>query len=318
MGYYSTIFLSPKTNISELRQFLGILKYIELDENYYFFNDNNSAEYFTGVSLTISDNKPENIEIHLNTTVWTSYADTEYTNLTLSEISKRFRGYFITENGKNKYYKYCNTIRKGAEASSYNVFMTFRNNMVKPNVFLQHLESYNNEKPIPYSVPILAEMHPVSIGMNIAVPFLISVFEEYFRTMFTVLLKYSEQKKDVLKSIKIKSEDLFDVSEGNKNIEMVAARTISFQNISSINSAFSKLLKEINIINILKSTKPNEKYYDRIIQLIDFRHLIIHSNQTNPNYKLENFRKDINLVTEICELFYDKLIETNRWNEREY
>jgi hypothetical protein len=317
MGYDSSITLPKKTKVKEVKKFLRLLKYKEIEKDFFFYNDNDSEEHFTGVGLTIDKDKTQNINLYLRTSIWTTIADTEYTNFTLSEISQRFGGYYHSENGKNKPYKFNGVERRNAEAGCFTVFMTFRNNMVKPEVFRQHLEMELEKRPFT-SIAIVNEHHPVSIGMNITIPFLISVFEEYFRSTFIVLLKWSDNKKEVLKSLKINTEDLADVSDGISSIEKIASRNISFQNLSSINSAFSKISKEIKFIHLLKSQAPKKKYFEKINKLIEFRHQIIHNNSTNPFYDIKEFKNDLNLVTEICELFYDRLIEINNWNNEKY
>jgi hypothetical protein len=72
------------------------------------------------------------------------------------------------------------------------------------------------------------------------------------------------------------------------------------------------------LIHLLKSTNPKNDYFNRIDNLIQFRHRIIHSNQTDPFYKVSDFKKDIKLVSDICEMFYKKLIELYKWNTEEY
>lgn len=317
MGFDSSVILPKKTKLNEVKRFLHLLKYQELKKDYFFFNDNDSEEYFTGITLTIEKNKTENLELYLRTNVWRTIADTEYNNLTLSEVSQRFGGYFRTENGKNKPYKFGGIERRNAEVGCFSVFMTFRNNMVKPNVFSQHLEMELEKRPLS-ELQIINEHHPASIGMNISIPFLISVFEEYFRSIFIVLLKWSENKKEILKNLKINTEDLADVSNGISSIEKIASRNISFQNISGINSAFDKISKEIKFIHLLKSKEPKKNHFERINKLIEFRHQIIHKNSTNPFYTIEEFKDDLNLVSDICELFYDRLIELNNWNPEKY
>jgi hypothetical protein len=312
MGYDSSIILPEKTSLKEVKQFLKILKYQEIDKNFYFYNNNDSEEHFTGIELDIYQTRP-NIKLHIRTTIWTTIADTEYTNLTLKEVSKRFGGYFRTELGKNKSYKFEGVVRRGAEAGCYTVSKRFHNNMVQPNVFFQHLESIEKDKPLT-DMWIINKFHPTSIGMNITVPFLISVFEEYFRSTYIVLLKWSDKKKDILKSSKINSEDLADVADGTNSVEKVAARYISFLNLNSINSAFDKISKDIKFIHLLKSTNPEKDYFNRVDRLIQFRHRIIHSNLTDPFYKVSDFKHDIELVSKVCELFYDKLIEIYDWN----
>lgn len=317
MGYDSSITLPKKTKLKEVKKFLHLLKYQELEKDYFFYNNNDSEEHFTGVTLTIEKDKTENLQLHLRTTIWTTIADTEYTNFTLSEVSKRFGGYYRTENGKNKPYKFEGTERRNAEAGCFTVFITFKNNMVKPNVFCQHLEMQLEERPLT-NLWIINEHHPASIGMNISIPFLVSVFEEYFRSTFIVLLKWSENKRDIFKGLRINTEDLADVSSGISSIEKIATRNISFQNISNINSAFDKISKNIKFIHLLKSKEPQKKYFERINKLIEFRHQIIHSNSTNPFYDIQDFKNDINLVFDICELFYDRIIEINNWNKEKY
>lgn len=317
MGYDSSIVLPKETKIEEVKSFLFLLKYQKLEKNYFFYNNNDSEEHFTGVTLTIEEEKTENINLCLRTTVWTTIADTEYTNLTLSEVSQRFGGYYITENGKNKPYKFKGVERRKAEAGCYTVYMTFKNNMAESQIFWQHLKEHLKNIPLT-ELWLINKFNPVLIGMNISVPFLISVFEEYFRSIFIVLLKWSDKKREIFKSLRVNTEDLAEVSNGTSSIEQIAARYISFQNISSINSTFNKISKDIKFIHLLKSKDPEKKHFERINKLINFRHQIIHGSLTNPFYTMEEFENDIFLVSEICELFYDRLIEINNWNKEKH
>jgi len=69
---------------------------------------------------------------------------------------------------------------------------------------------------------------------------------------------------------------------------------------------------------LLKSTNPEKDYFNRVDRLIQFRHRIIHCNITDPFYKVSDFKKDIELVSEVCEIFYDRLIEIYDWNPEKY
>ncbi|WP_299261839.1 hypothetical protein [uncultured Aquimarina sp.] len=318
MGYDSSIYLNKETDIIEVKQFLKILNYEEFEENYYFYNNNDSEEHFTGVTLNIIEENSEYLELHMRTTVWKTIYDNDYVNLTLKQISERFQGYFETEFGKNTIYEFDGIERKGAEVGCFTVFRNFNNNMTKPSVFLQFLEHEEMKNPVPIEIPILNEMNPVSIGINFTIPYLISVLEEYLRSTYIVLLKYSENKKDIFKSSRIISEDLFEVSEGFLSAEKIVARTISFQNINGINSAFKKISNDINLTNLLNSNKPENNYLERLENLIKFRHLIIHSNQTISYYSTNDLKNDISLIFDICDIFYENLIKIYNWNPEKY
>jgi hypothetical protein len=172
MGYDSSIVLPKKTSLKEIKRFLKILSYDEIEKDCFFYNNNYSEEHRTGVTLYFEEDRKTNVGLHIRTTVWTTIADTEYVNLTLLEVSKRFGGYYRTENGKNKPYKFQGVERRGHEAGCYTVFWTFRNNMVKPNIFLEHLKSHEKEHPLS-DENFINQFHPTSIGVNIIIPFLI-------------------------------------------------------------------------------------------------------------------------------------------------
>ena len=316
MGYDSLIILPEKIKLKEVKQFLAILNYQEIDKNLFFYNNNNSEEHLTGIPVDIFQTRP-NIELHIRTTVWRTIADTEYVNLTLKEVSKRFGGYFRTEFGKNKIYKFEGIVRRGAEAGCYTVFKHFCNNIAQSYIFFDHLKSIEKNYPLK-DVWFIDKYNPISIGINISIPFLISIFEEYFRSTYIVLLKWSGKKKDILKRLKINTEDLADVANGIHSVEKLVCRYMSFQNLNSINEAFDKISKDINFIHLLKSTNPEKDYFNRVDRLIKFRHRIIHSNETDSFYNVSDFEKDLKLVSDVCEIFYDRLIEVYEWNKDKY
>jgi hypothetical protein len=144
------------------------------------------------------------------------------------------------------------------------------------------------------------------------------VFEEYFRATFVVMLKWSDRKKDIFKSLRFNSEDLAEISEGLNSVEKIATRYVSFQSVNGINSAFDKISKDIKFTNLLKSTNPEKDYFGRLQQLIEFRHQIIHSSLIDPTYCVKDFKDDMDLVFDICTIFYEKLIELNNWSETKY
>lgn len=71
---------------------------------------------------------------------------------------------------------------------------------------------------------------PNMFNANVYSTYLCSLIEEYFRTTYIALLKYSDRKEKIL-NVKFSPYDMVDISNGEKTVEEVFASTLSFQNI---------------------------------------------------------------------------------------
>ena len=313
MGCDSKNFLPKNVTKKDIQEFLQLLGYEKTSSNYFFQYDKFSREQITGIGAEISNTKP--YVIHLRTTIWRSVRDHEIHNWTIKQLKKRFGGYFESDEGKNRYLWYSGVERRKSEAGCDLAFYDFKNNIVTMRAFLRILKNSSKEYPID---DISRYYNPLISSTNIGLPFLISVMEEFLNGCYISLLKYSDLKKTILKKSNIQNELLIEVAEKESSVEEVVCRFKSFQNIDSINKNFRELNSKLNFTDSLKRFHSRRKYHEKLSNIIEKRHLLIHRFQIDHDYTVTDLEKDINTIEKIVQIFYDRIIEIYGWNKRDW
>lgn len=80
-------------------------------------------------------------------------------------------------------------------------------------------------------------MNPRLLSNNLLVPFIIAVWEEYYRATFTALLRYADKREVVLKKARLSLAQLEQIA-AEKQIERAIAECFSFQRPSVIGENF--------------------------------------------------------------------------------
>ena len=138
------------------------------------------------------------------------------------------------------------------------------------------------------------QLNPRLLSNNLLVPYVIAVWEEFFRATFTACLRYSEHRKAALKRVKLSSNDLEKLAIGEIQVERLIAESLSFQRPSSIDEAFKLIDPRFDLVGALKKPYRNRKtnLYDSLEKLVGERNLLVHTGDIN----LTLFDKDLRLV----------------------
>ena len=313
MGCDSINFLPKSVNKKEVQEFLLILGYKKVSHDYFYYFDRINREQITGVGASISETRP--YEIHLRTNIWRTIKDHEIHNWTIRQIKKRFGGDFQSDEGKNRYLNFSGVERRKAEAGCDLAYFDFSNNITTIKGFLNIIKYSENTHSI-HEIPKL--INPIISSTNIGLPFLISVMEEYLRNCYISLLRYSPEKRNILKKSNIQTEELYEVAENHSSIEEIIARFKSFQNIDLINRNFIEIRKELVFIDSLKRYHPRRKYHEVLKNIIEKRHKMIHRFQMDYNYGISEFEKDIRTIEKVIQIFHDRIIDLYNWNPRDW
>ena len=150
-----------------------------------------------------------------------------------------------------------------------------------------------------------------------AVPFLVSVIEDYFKWTYVALLQYSPKKTSVLKNARFSDDDWEAMSNKLLSAEETAARWMSFQDLQKISKHFKQLDRDLDIMGILKKPyrRRKESLYDGLQRIIEHRHLLIHRGTIFPPYLLEDIQKDLDIVEAAVKRVYDALLTRYRWDK---
>ena len=315
MGIYSVNFFPTNTKKNQVAEFLEILGYKKVSGNHLFYYEENNLEQVTAVVADIINSKREGLQVQISTTIWRSIFDHEIHNLTIKRLKQRFGGHFSTSDGMNRYLVFDGIIRRKDEAACHLAYFHFSNNLSNIKYYLQTLRS---AFPFTKPLPIDDYNNPVSTHTTIGTPFLVTILEEYLRSAYIGLLTYSDKKKVIFKSARISNELLFDVTLKEITLEKVIAQSKSFQNIAQINLNFKEINDKVNFIDILNRNNPQSNYLERLNSLIELRHKIIHEAVRVPNYSIENFQENINLIGEVVSLFYSQLQKSYGWQDHDF
>jgi hypothetical protein len=141
MGCDATNYLPKNCSKKDVEEFLCLLGYEKLKSkssldndvtSFYFFKEDD-YKYVAGVLCEIYLAKDGTPRVKTHTSIWRSRYDSDFRNWTIKQLKKRFGGYFISDEGKNRYLKYDGPYIERAEGGSYRAYSYFFQNIKKLN-----------------------------------------------------------------------------------------------------------------------------------------------------------------------------------------
>lgn len=312
MGNDATNYLPKEANKQKIESFLVLLGYAKRGSWYTFFKDED-YRYLYGVVANISQNDNETC-VWTRTPIYCSDDDLRYQNYTIKKIRERFGGYFVSDNGKNRYF--IEEVRKTTPSERGCYAAHFRlDDEIRKLIFL--ITNYNEDENIAKALKEFGHASPLSLLSNISTTYISSIIESYFRQMYVAILKYVDEnkKESIIKSCKLNSHDLLDVSNGKSCIEQAVALSKSFQNINKINTYFSELDSEIKIKGALSKPYRNRKesLYQTLDRVLEHRHALVHRMMVDIDYGKDDILKDIKSIEIALDKAYYHICDVYNW-----
>lgn len=320
MSYDIQNILNPKSILEDVKIFLELLEYSYLgsyknDNNrilkYYWFNKDNYKSW-TGIELTIISN---NIEINIGTRthISASFYDIEHQNKTAKLLKKFFGGNFTSSSGKNRYLLQHESEPKPDESGCYLAYNNFGKNLIRAQQYLGN-RSFDGASNKISAFPFLDIFNPRLLSNNLILPFLVSIFEDYWKSSYIALLKSSENKEAILKNWnKIYPEKIVQISNGLLSIEEAFAETLSFAKISMVCKHFNALDKKLDFASILRKPykKRKKTLFDSLEDMTELRNRLIHDAGENiivMDDQITTFVEDLHSTIDKCyiDLFHKK------------
>jgi len=322
MGLDSTYYPPKKIKRDDLEKFLALLQY-EKQPLSKFDRDHNTRwlHYFSktpyeslqGVSFAIRVTKGE-LTAHGRNNIWCSNADRQYHDLTLRELKKHFGGYFISDYGKNRYFKKDGPDRDKDESGCFIEAGRAINQIGRLSILTNSIP--DPRTPVQKDDLIwMNEVNPHVILGNLAVSYILSVIENYFRNTYVALLTYSEKKSEILKASQIRTTDLLDVSKGDMRIEEAFAHSLNFQNVKSICETFDRLDQQLGIRQAIakKHGRRKESFQQFIERIANHRHKTMHRNIQDLYYDLDFLKKDVLFCKILILSIYKNIVAKKHW-----
>lgn len=322
MSYSSESILDIKANIKDVKEFvellgyksLGYVKYDNLgtSSQYHWFNyEDYKSIYGVELSIYIIDST---IHVETRTNISRSYYDLVHQNKTIKLLRKYFGGIFITDAGKGRYLHPNSNPPSPSASGCHLAFTSFGSNLIRVHQYIDNRD-FGIAKKEKTGIYWLDQYNPGLFSNNLILPFLVSIFEDYWKTTYIALLRYSENKESVLKSNKISAERLVEISQGILSVEEGFANSISFARVSMVCKHFSTLDRKLNFASVLMKPYRRRKknLFESLEEMTEIRNQIIHE-ASYPTILEDRYIEDLLFILhDAIERCYKELTTIKNW-----
>jgi len=255
--------------------------------------------------------------LRTRSSIWASSFDKDFQNQTVRTVRKKFGGRFYNDHfGHNRYIQFEKEPSTPASRGLFSIREQLKGDLDSleyslPEEKVQFLDTPKgiiDENNDPMGLLAFSkQLDPSRVVYNALVPFLIAGIEYFFRESFEILLKYDENAKLKLNqsSRKVPFADASALARGEFHLESIVSSWYSFQNLDSINKAYSENL-QIDIWKTLRRRKKIRKKLplltDALNNLIGARHGVVHHFSLDRNLSREDFLNLIHLVKTIINV----------------
>lgn len=316
MSYTSTSVLKQSATITQVRDIIDLLAYERVQDGLkvpnriaaYFWYDEIDYRSWSGVELDIYKTKKGPITVTTRSTAARSYWDLTHQNKTLKMLRDLFGGHFETDAGRNRYWRPDESPPPPISSGCYLARCRFHNSSGKAKVYLM---TRKLEGPIARDsssgLGFMDGMNPRLLSNNLVIPYMIAVWEEFFRATFAACLRYSKQRESALKRAKLNHSDLEKLAIGSIQVERSIAEFFSFQRPSAIAEAFKLLDPHLNVATPLR--KPYRRrcvsLYDSIESLVERRNALVHVGDLDLKLFDKQLETTMGDLTEAVNRVYD-------------
>ncbi len=251
------------------------------------------AEYksWSGVELCVYvDAEDRLLTVTTRSRVSRSYYDLVQQNNTVSALRRRFGGSFETDEGSGRYLRPAHGPPEPAASGCHLAFWRFGTNAIKVLGYLQAVQfqgEINDKANLPHFV---VEMSPRALSNNMVIACLISVVEDYLKSVFIALLKYSESRGTFFRNVRLQGDQLARIASKEVSVEALVAETLSFQKISSACKHFKSLDKDLDLASVLRRPYRGRRksLFEMLDELVAVRHDFVHRAILDHSYSHES------------------------------
>jgi hypothetical protein len=306
MSYTSESKIPGTAKLTQIQEVITLLGYKKIPNGLgipnmvasYFWHDDTDYKSWYGVELQIYRNKKE-ITIETRSTESRSYWDLKHQNNTLKIIRDLFGGHFATDAGRNRYRHPDEPPPTPICSGCYLARWRFHNALSRAHIYLMTRKLEGDiAKEKSSGFYFMDEMNPRLLSNNLLVPYIIAVWEEYFRATFTAALKYSTKREAVLKKARLSHAQLEQIAIYEQPVERTIAECFSFQRPSAITENFKLLDTKLDIGGAMRKPYKKRKtsLFESIEALVEGRNEFVHAGGMDMELydtKLKNVLSDV-------------------------
>jgi len=314
MSYTSESILGKEATLSRVRDVVDLLGYIQVNDGLkvpgrtdgYMWAERKDYKSYVGVELDIYRREDNTIVVATRSRVGRSYWDLIQQNRTLKMLRDLFGGYFITDAGRNRYWRPDHKPPAPEASGCFLARWRFHNALIKPRLYIsQRGFEQPNARPVPIGFHVIEEMNPRLFSNNLVLPYLVAIWEEYFRASFIALLTYSPQRETAFKKVNFNQSQLESIAANMINVEEAVANSFSFQRPTTIAKNFKLLDSNIDLAGVLRKPYRRRKksLFDTIELCVEDHNEFVHSGQINVHLtdkKLQTLLSNFEEAVERC------------------
>lgn len=273
----------------------------------YMWHELDDYKSWTGVELSIFLRDGALI-VYTRSRYGGSYWDIAKHNETLKVLKDFLGGHFESDYGRNRYFPNDEAKATATASGCYLARWKFQNAITKASLY-HSSRGLDAEFALdePHPIPFLDEMNPRLLSNNMMLPYLIGVWEHYFRQLFVVTLRASGVSDRVLANVstsRLKSS----LMSGSEAEEIVASQ-FSFQRPSVIIRNFKLIDKSLDFEECWTRTKSGKpkRLAAQIEDLVADRNAFVHSGKMNMNFYDKNAKSAISRLIQAANKSHEKL-----------
>ena len=316
---YTSVSRFPKgtslTKVTEVVELLGYrrvrdpLQVADRIHSMVWYDDTDFRSY-TGVELSIYRNTKGELRVETRSTASRSYWDLKHQNRTLKLLRSLIGGDFLTDAGRNRYWHPEGEPPRPIFSGCYLARWQFHNASIKPFIYLDFRKLEGNlAKEVPTGFDLFDEFNPRLFSNNLVIPYIAAIWEDYFRSSFVALLKYTARREAVFKRARFTQQHLEAIATTKQSVEEAFADSLTFQRPSTIHKNYCLLDPGLDLAGSLRKPyrRRSVSLYKSIEAYIDIRNEFVHAgtmDTTLTDQKLETILEDFKVaVDRAYELF---------------
>lgn len=318
MSYESTSHFPPDTKIALIRKTVELLGYQKCTDAFktpscvgsYMWYNEEGYKSWAGVELSIYVDLKDGVTVYTRSRSCRSYWDLVHQNKTLKFLRDLFGGHFESDAGRNRYWRPESQPPSPLASGCFLARWRFNNNLIKARIYLSHRTFEGGiAKDKPTGFVWLDDMNPRLLSNNLMLPYIIAVWEEYFRATFVAALKYSDQRKGILKNARLTHAHIDQIATGLLSTEQAVASTLSFQRPFVISENFRQLAPKIDIAGALRKPYRRRRVslYDSIEALVESRNVFVHAGQMNLALYDKQLKSTLDDMTAAVDRSYEHI-----------
>ena len=314
MSYESESVLGEGISLKAVQELVELLGYknvsdgLTIEDRYgsYMWYDTIDYRSYVGVELSIYKPKGKPVVVTTRSRLGRSYWDLIHQNRTLKLLRDLLGGTFTTDAGRNRYWHPEDFPPKPVSSGCFLARWRFNNALIKPRIYLSQrgLDLANTKET---GIQFIDQMNPRLFSNNLIIPYLVAIWEDYFKSSFTAMLRYSTQREVALKRLKLPQDRLEMIAAGISTVEEALAEAFSFQRPSIIAANFKLIAPKLDLAGALRKPyrRRKQSLYDAIEARIDQRNEFVHTGNMNVEFTDKELEKTLNDFEVAVDRCYD-------------